>query len=100
MSVYKARQESVIRTRNMLASLKTSRHLGCGSHGDHATVRDRDGVLRQGRVDRGDRQHPAGINQEVDGFRRHFAGAVGPVSGGSNLRTKCAPKWGLWTLVC
>jgi hypothetical protein len=62
----------MVATDHSLARLETRIHLRNRPQSDDSARRDGDRVIREHRVDRRNRQYPAGFYQQICGFRRHL----------------------------
>jgi hypothetical protein len=77
MRVHKSRQQRVVPTYHAVARLKALVHVRNGPQSHDFAGRDGNCVIRKNGVDRCNREHPAGFNQEIYGFGRHLRESAG-----------------------
>ena len=69
VSIYKARQKRVIWAGDVFTRLEASPHLCRRANSNDTPGRNSDRVIRQHGVIRCNGEHPAGVNQDIYGFR-------------------------------
>jgi hypothetical protein len=67
----------VVPPNHSFARLETRIHLRDRPDSDDSAGRDGNRVVRENRVERRDREHPAGFYQEICGFRGHLRKSAG-----------------------
>jgi hypothetical protein len=73
MRIHQPWHKSVIRAHHAFSGLESRIELPSRADRDNPPIRDRDGMVLQDCIDRRNRQHPAGFENQIDGLLRLHA---------------------------